>query len=101
VIGGRWPEQAKERGLAMTATTISIEIPIDVLDSARLKPEDVKLELALYLYEQGKLGQGKARELAGLSLWEFRQHLSIRRIPVHYGVDDFNDDLAMMNTGEQ
>jgi hypothetical protein len=40
----------------MTATTVSIEIPIDVLDSARLKPEDVKLELALHRYEQGKLG---------------------------------------------
>ncbi len=76
--------------------TVSIEIPRDVLSSAHLTPEEVKIELALHLYAQGKLSQGKARELAGLSLWEFRQYMAIRHIPVQYSIDDFNDDLATL-----
>lgn len=80
----------------MTTETVSIEIARDVLDAARLTPDEVRLELALYLYAQGKLSQGKARELAGMSLWEFRQHLAIRKIPVHYNINDFENDLQTL-----
>ena len=64
-----------------TATAIrSIEIAEDILDSARLTIEEMKIELALSLYAQKRLSLGKARELAGMSLWEFRQLLAARRI---------------------
>ena len=39
---------------------------------------------------------GKARELAGLSLWEFRQWLGLRRIEAHYDADDLQDDLETL-----
>jgi len=51
--------------------TIAIEVPQDVLDSARVTVTEAKVELALALYAQGRLGIGKARELAGMSLWGF------------------------------
>lgn len=73
-----------------------IEIPQDILDSARLKLPDLKIELALLLYSQYRLSIGKARELADLSLWEFRQLLGFRKIPVHYDVNDLNDDVATL-----
>jgi len=73
-----------------------IEIPQDILDSARLKLPDLKIELALLLYSQHRLSIGKARELADLSLWEFRQLLGFRKIPVHYDVNDLNDDVATL-----
>ena len=59
-----------------------IEIPQDILDSARIKLSDLKVELALLLYSQYRLSIGKARELANMSLWEFRQLLGTRKIPV-------------------
>ncbi len=65
-----------------------IEIPIDVLDSARLSVQEVKQELALTLYAQRRLSIGKARELADLSLWEFRQLLGSRHIAPHYDESD-------------
>ena len=37
-----------------------------------------------------------AHELAGLSLWEFRQLLGSRRIAPHYEVEDLEDDLATL-----
>jgi predicted HTH domain antitoxin len=74
----------------------SIGIPQAVLDSARLTIADLKVEMAVYLYAQGRLSIGKARELAGLSLWEFRQLLASRRIPPHYEDVDLNEDVATL-----
>ncbi|MCW5850693.1 MAG: UPF0175 family protein [Anaerolineae bacterium] len=73
-----------------------LEIPGDVLDSARMTVEEAKLELAISLYAQRRLSLGKARELAGLSLWEFRQILASRRIPPHYDVEDLEQDVETL-----
>ena len=60
-----------------------LEVPQEILDSARLTVPELKVELAVHLYAQRRLGIGKARELAGMSLWEFRQLLLSRRISPH------------------
>ena len=73
-----------------------IEIPQDILDSARIKLPELKVELALLLYTQYRLSIGKARELANMSLWEFRQLLAFRKIPAHYDINDLNDDVATL-----
>jgi len=74
----------------------TLEISQDILDSARLTVNDLKIEIAVSLYAQGRLSVGKARELAGMSLWEFRQLLASRRISPHYNVDDFEEDLTTL-----
>lgn len=73
-----------------------LEVPQDVLDSARLSVDDLKIEMAIHLYAQGRLSIGKARELAGLALWEFRQVLGSRGIPAHYDESDLDEDLATL-----
>jgi len=78
-------------------TTVCIEIPIDALESARMSVQEVKQELAVALYAQRRLSIGKARELAGVSLWEFRQLLGIRHIPPHYDEADLAEDLASLD----
>jgi predicted HTH domain antitoxin len=78
-----------------------IEIPQDILDSARIKLPDLKIELALLLYSQNRLSIGKAKEFAEMSLWEFRQLLGVRKIPVHYDTDDLNDDMATLQRIDQ
>jgi predicted HTH domain antitoxin len=78
-------------------STISIlEVPQDILDSARLTASELKVEMAVYLYAQGRLSIGKARELAEMTLWEFRQLLAARRIPPHYDVMDLDEDVATL-----
>jgi predicted HTH domain antitoxin len=79
----------------MTAISI-VEVPRDVLDAARLSVSDVKVELAVALYAQGRLSIGKARELADMSLWEFRHLLATRRIEPHYDETDLADDVAAL-----
>lgn len=73
-----------------------LEIPQDVLDSARMTVNQLRIELAVHLYEQGRLSLGKAHELAGLSLWELRQILGLRRIAPHFGAEDLEQDLETL-----
>jgi predicted HTH domain antitoxin len=79
------------------ADTVTFEVSQDILDSARLTAPELKLELAVTLYAQGRLSIGKAHELAGMSLWEFRQVIASRRIAAHYEMDDLQDDLVALN----
>jgi len=79
----------------MSAVSI-LEIPRDVLESARLTTSELKVEMAVYLYAQGRLSIGKARQLAEMTLWEFRQLLASRRIPPHYDVADLNEDVTTL-----
>lgn len=72
---------------------LTIEIPQDILTSARLTMDELKQEVAVLLYQRGRLSVGKARELAGMSLWQFRQLLASRLIPVHLDEEDVLDEL--------
>jgi len=74
----------------------TVQVPRDILDSARLTVPELKVEMAVLLYSQGRLSIGKARELADMSLWEFRQLLASRRISPHYDVADLEDDVSTL-----
>jgi predicted HTH domain antitoxin len=74
----------------------SIDVPQEILESARITIPELKTEIAVWLYTQGRLSIGKARELASMSLWEFRHLLASRRISPHYTVDDLDGDLATL-----
>lgn len=78
------------------STVSTLEIPQDILDTARLTIGELRVELAVYLYVEGRLSIGKARELAEMTLWEFRQLLALRRISPHYDVADLDEDVATL-----
>lgn len=80
----------------MISATVSIEIPREILHVVRMTPEDLRTELAVYLFQQGKLSFGKAREMAGMTAWTFQQLLGSRGIPVHYDVEDYEQDLLTL-----
>ena len=74
----------------------NLQIPQHVLDSARLSLTEMRVELAIHLYSEGRLSIGKARELAELSLWQFRQLLAARQIDPHYDIDELESDLETL-----
>jgi len=78
------------------STAAQLEIPIEVLDSARLTVDELRSELAVHLYSEGRLSLGKAHEFAGLSVWEFRQLLGSRQIPPHLDESDLDQDLETL-----
>ncbi len=57
--------------------------------------KEIKLEYALDLYTQGKVTLMRAAELAGISLWEILDIVRKRRIPMHYTLEDVEEDLKI------
>ena len=76
--------------------TISIPVPREVIHATRMSPEELRTELAVYLFQQGKLSFGKAREMTEMSAWAFQLLLGSRGISVHYGVAEYEEDLATL-----
>ena len=77
---------------------LKLHIPDSVAQAIRLPEkrlaENLLPELAVALYAQEVLSFGKARELAGVSRYEFGQLLSKRGVARHYGWKKVEDDLA-------
>ena len=74
------------------SATISLEILREIGHATRMTPQELRQELAVHLFEQGKLSFGKAREMTDLSIWTFQQLLGSRAIPSHYGLEDYEED---------
>ncbi|MBN1955159.1 MAG: UPF0175 family protein [Anaerolineae bacterium] len=76
--------------------TISIQFSRQVVQATRMTPEELRQELAIHLFQQGKLSFGKAREMAQMTAWAFQQLLGARGVPVHYDVEEYEQDLAAL-----
>lgn len=77
-------------------TTICIDIPREVIHACRMTPHELKRELAVTLFQQGRLSFGKAREVAGMTVWTFQQLLGSRNIPPHYDIQEYEEDLKTL-----
>ncbi len=80
------------------SASTALELPPGLMQATRMTSGELKLELALTLFQQTKLSLGKARELAGMSLPEFQRELGRRKIPIHYGVREFDQDMATLRS---
>ncbi|NET26104.1 UPF0175 family protein [Okeania sp. SIO1I7] len=75
---------------------MSVVIPDDVLVSARMSEAQLKLEIAIMLFQQDRISIGKARRLAGINLLEFQREISERGICIHYDVEEFEEDIKTL-----
>lgn len=53
----------------------------------------IKRELAVSFFQRNLLSFGQARQLAEMSVWDFIQLLRDRRVPLHYGLPEYEEDL--------
>lgn len=75
---------------------MNLVIPDDVLTAAKMSETDLKLEIAILLYQQRRISGGKARKLAELSVLEFQHELNRRGLTINYDVDEFEADLQTL-----
>ncbi len=68
----------------------------DILESAHLTEVEMLLEIALTLFAQERLTLGQAARLADLPQLDFQKALGARKIPVHYDVAEFEEDLKTL-----
>ena len=71
----------------------------EVLTAAHISESELKQELALALFQQERLTLAQASRLAETTQLEFQALLAERRIPIHYGVEEFREDLQTLRQG--
>lgn len=77
---------------------MSIVIPDDLLAASQMSEAELILEIAVMLYQKGKISGGQARRLTGLNVLEFQQALAQRQVNVNYDVEDFQTDLKTLRS---
>lgn len=73
-----------------------VTIPDEVLSAARITEPELRRELALTLFQQERLTLAQASRLAEIGQLAFQAPLAERRIPIHYGTEEFHDDLRRL-----
>jgi predicted HTH domain antitoxin len=76
---------------------MTLTIPDDILGQIHISSTDLRVEIAVYLYEKQRLSIGKARKLAGLNLIQFQKELSKRDIYLHLDVTEIDKELQNLN----
>lgn len=76
---------------------MSLVIPDEFLQTAHMSEADLKLEIAILLFQQEKITLATASQFAGMDQLEFQRLLGSRKIPVHHGVEEFRQDLRMLD----
>ena len=75
---------------------MSVVIPDDILQAIKMTEDELKLEIAIMLYEQQKISSGKVRAWTGLTVIEFQHELAKRGLYINYDVEDFQDDVKTL-----
>jgi predicted HTH domain antitoxin len=84
-------------GMAIIRTeAMPVTISDDVLAAARLNEAELKRELAVTLFQQERLTLAQASRLAEMGQLSFQRLLADRHIPIHYGIDEFREDLGTL-----
>lgn len=76
---------------------MSIVISDDILYATHMTETEFLQEIAVLLYEKGKLSLGKASKLARMGRIQFQLLLASRQIPINYDIEDFEADLKTLH----
>ncbi|MBW4514646.1 MAG: UPF0175 family protein [Timaviella obliquedivisa GSE-PSE-MK23-08B] len=75
---------------------MSVVIPDDILQATQMTEDELKLEIAIMLYQQEKISSGKVLAWTGLTVIEFQHELAKRGLYINYDVEDFQLDVKTL-----
>ena len=75
---------------------MSLIISDEVIQATQMSEAELRQEIAILLFQKEKLTLGQSSRLAGMSQLEFQHLLASRRIPIHYDVAEFEEDLRTL-----
>jgi predicted HTH domain antitoxin len=74
-------------------TITDLIIPKDILINAKMTPQELTVEIAVYLYEKKRLTLGQAKRFANLDQISFQKELAKRNVFLHYDTADVLKDI--------
>ncbi len=72
---------------------MNIVVPDEILTITRMTEAEMRQEIAVMLFQKEKLTLAQASRFAGINRLAFQHLLASRQIPVHYDVEDFEQDI--------
>lgn len=72
---------------------MALVITDEQIKASGLTEQQLRLEIAVRLFELNVFTLGKAAEFAGLHKVQMQQHLAERKIPMHYDLEMLNEDI--------
>ena len=80
---------------------VNFTIEDELLHGMKLSPDQARLEFAVGLFSDWKITLGRGAEIAGIPQVEFMRELGRRQIPMHYTVEDLEEDLKTIEALER
>lgn len=74
-----------------------LELDDQIIQSTGLSQEELRVELAVQLYEQGKITVGQGGRMTGMGSIKFQQELGKRQVASAYDRDDLDSDLQTLS----
>ena len=76
----------------------ALAIPQDIFQATRMSEQEFLQEVAVMLFEKEKLTLGQASHFAKISQLQFQHLLASRQIPIHYDIEEFEEDLKTLKS---
>jgi len=70
-----------------------ITISDEVLTAAHISEPELRQEIAVVLFQREQLTPGQVSRFAEMTQLKFQALLAERKIPIHYGVEEFREDI--------
>lgn len=72
---------------------MSVIVPDEILTATRMNEAEMLQEIAVMLFQKEKLTLAQASRFAKMHRVAFQHLLASRHILIHYGVEDFEQDI--------
>ena len=77
---------------------VGMQLTLPESVEATLSPQAAALHLAIGLFVADEVTLGQTGEIAGISQAAFLKELGARRIPIHYGGEELEEDLRIVES---
>jgi len=67
-----------------------------ILEELKVSPSELRIDLAVYLYDKERLSMGQAKKLAGLTQIEFQKEMVKRNVYIKYDIEELEKDLETL-----
>jgi predicted HTH domain antitoxin len=76
---------------------MNISIPDDSISKANISPEQLRIEIACFLYDKKIFSMGQARRFAETDAITFQRELAKNNYYIHFSIDDLKKDIDNIN----